>query len=185
MLKENEAKIIELTEQNQKFVTQLMHKDELLKEFEDKFKQLQQDVRQHEIEVNQNVGNADGFQTSGQRDQKNSQQPLSSEGMQNLDVISERLKKVYANLNHRLAYIQKDEFYLKINVIKKAIAMAKAKQEIQKSTELTNTLSSKSEEINDLKQKLEKVREFLGISLTIFRLKICQNLQLQKPTLLQ
>jgi len=51
MLKNNEGKILELTDKNQKIVAQLMSKDALLKEFEQKFSQLREEVNQNEKKV--------------------------------------------------------------------------------------------------------------------------------------
>lgn len=73
-----------------------------------------------------------------------------------LTELSDRLKKVVGNLQHRLYYLQDHEYYMKINVIKKAIAMAKLKQVLNSSKELKLYMSIKNQQIDELQNKLAK-----------------------------
>jgi chromosome segregation ATPase len=148
MLKQNHAKIVQLTEDHNHVVTQLQHKDSLLQEFEKKFRSLKEDVIQHEVDRQAKHAQEGGIEKEFAHKNDNTG---------TLDGISKRLKAITKNLSQRMNYIQKGEFYIKTSVIKKAIAMVKAKQEIEHSKSLMKQLKQNEVEIKALKEQIGKV----------------------------
>lgn len=131
MLKDNEVKIIELTEINQNLTLQVKNQDKLLKKFESNFNQLQNEVQEE------------------YKEDKNK--------IQKLDDLLIKMNKLKANLENKIFFTQEPDARWKIAEIKKAIAMTKTKAVLIQNATLQNKLAENELELDELRQKVNVI----------------------------
>lgn len=146
MAKDSEERILELIEANQSLQSQLLSKDKLISKYELELKSAAALGHQMtKVELSADVEHVAGRQHADES------------RVAKLTEISAKISKINEQFERRIGYVINNEFHVKTNVIKKAIAVAKAKLETDRANKLSNELALKVSEVELLKDEVSKV----------------------------
>jgi hypothetical protein len=128
MLKDNEVRIIELSEINHNSKIHMQKQNIMFKKFESNFNQLRIDVEEEYKDDKQKI--------------------------RKLDDVLLKLNKLKVNLENKIFFIQEPDARFKIAVIKKAVAMTKTRAVLIQNSTLLNKMADYELELDELRQKV-------------------------------
>ena len=137
MLKDNETKIIELTEQNQSLQKAINAKNEALQNLQENISIKNGDVENH-----------------GKITSKNTKKGAVEKKEENLNNILLKLQNIKRSIKTTEMLRKEPDLINKISIIKKSIAMAKTKAVLIQNASLQEKVANYELEIDTLKQKL-------------------------------
>lgn len=147
MAREHESRILQLTEANLKLRSELLSKDKLISKFESELKSAAPSEHQMvKVELSAEPVPVVCITRAGRPQ------------VDKLTEISAKLSKMNEQFERRMSYINNQEFHIKTSVIKKAIAMARAKIEAERADRLSSELVRKVGELDHLKDEIFKLQ---------------------------